>query len=180
MTKTKQIVYSAVFLILGVVIPQAFHFIPIGNTGSVLLPMHISVLLCGFFMGPWWGVLVGGITPALSSLLTGMPPMQRLPFMVIELAIYGLIAGLCYRNLKLKNSIVRIYLSLVIAMIAGRGVYALCLLVATKLLHLQMMGPIAAVNATIQGIPGILIQLVLIPPIVYQGRKSGLFYGSEK
>ena len=170
MTKTKQIVYSAVFLILGVVIPQAFHFIPIGNTGSVLLPMHISVLLCGFFMGPWWGVLVGGITPALSSLLTGMPPLQRLPFMVIE----------CYRNLKLKNSIVRIYLSLVIAMIAGRGVYALCLLVATKLLHLQMMGPIAAVNATIQGIPGILIQLVLIPPIVYQGRKSGLFHGSEK
>jgi len=180
LTKTKQLVYSAVFLILGVIIPQAFHFIPIGNTGSILLPMHISVLLCGFFMGPWWGIIVGGLTPALSSLLTGMPPMQRLPFMVLELAVYGFVAGLCYRNLRIKKPLIRIYLSLVTSMIAGRAVYALSLFVATKLLHLQMLGPIAAVNATIQGIPGILIQLVLIPPIVYQGRKSGLFYGSER
>lgn len=180
MTKTKQLVYSAVFLILGVIIPQAFHFIPIGNTGSVLLPMHISVLLCGFFMGPWWGIIVGGVTPAISSLLTGMPPMQRLPFMVIELAVYGLIAGLSYRILKIGKPLVRIYFSLVIAMVAGRGVYAISLFVATKLLHLEMLGPIAAINATIQGIPGILIQLILIPPIVYQGRKSGLFYESEK
>lgn len=179
MSKTKQLVFSAVFLLLGLLIPQLFHFFPIGNVGSILLPMHIPVLLCGFFIGPWWGILVGGLTPAFSNLVTGMPPVHIMPFMVIELAVYGLVAGLSYRLLKIRNQFVKIYLSLVIAMIAGRGIYAISLLVGSKLLHLEVMGPIAALNATVQGIPGILIQLVLIPPIVYQSRKSGLFHGNQ-
>ena len=175
MTNTKKIVFSAIFLILGLVIPQAFHYLPIANTGSILLPMHIPVLLCGFLLGPLYGALVGILTPAFSFLITGMPPIQIMPFMVIELFAYGLVAGIMFSILKKANKMVRIYISLIVAMILGRMVYAMSLFFATNLLGLSKIGPIAAINGFVKGVPGIIIQLVIIPPLVYQVRKSRLF-----
>ena len=88
---TKQLVLAALCVALGVVLPVAFHSIP--NAGSVLLPMHIPVLLCGLVCGPVYGLLSGILTPLLSSMITGMPPMAYLPGMLCELSAYGLAAG---------------------------------------------------------------------------------------
>ena len=74
---TKQLVLAALCVALGVVLPVAFHSIP--NAGSVLLPMHIPVLLCGLVCGPVYGLLSGILTPLLSSMITGMPPIAYLP-----------------------------------------------------------------------------------------------------
>ena len=89
---TKQLVLAALCVALGVVLPVAFHSIP--NAGSVLLPMHIPVLLCGLVCGPWFCLGCGALTPMLSSLATGMPPAAILPGMLCQLAVYVLTSRL--------------------------------------------------------------------------------------
>ena len=90
---TKKLVSCALCIALGVLLPIAFHVIP--NAGSVFLPMHIPVLICGLFCGAPYGLACGIITPFISSVMTGMPPAMMLPKMIIELGVYGLVAGLC-------------------------------------------------------------------------------------
>lgn len=87
---------SAVFVAFGMILPVMFHFV--GAIGSIFLPMHIPVLMAGLFLGPVSGLTVGVMTPMLSSLLTGMPPlMPVLPLMPLELAVYGALSGYLYR-----------------------------------------------------------------------------------
>ena len=118
---TKQLVLAALCVALGVVLPVAFHSIP--NAGSVLLPMHIPVLLCGLVCGPVYGLLSGILTPLLSSMITGMPPMAYLPGMLCELAAYGLAAGVLRRFVRTGKRPLDLYIQLVSAMLIGRLVY---------------------------------------------------------
>lgn len=154
---------SALFLALAVLLPVAVHALG-DSMGRVLLPMHIPVLLAGFLVGPASGLLVGVLAPVLSHLVsgTGMPPVDRLAPMSLELAVYGLVAGLAYCRLRLN-----VYVSLIIAMIVGRLMFG-----AGQLIRALMLGTTfdnaefwswAAMTA---GLPGIMIQLVLIPILV--------------
>lgn len=65
--KTKDIVLSALFLTMGLVLPIFTGQIP--QIGNMLLPMHIPVLLCGLICGWKYGLLVGFITPLLRSFI---------------------------------------------------------------------------------------------------------------
>src|SRR5690554_5178232 len=115
-SSVKLIVLSGLFIAIGIIFPSFFHFFKIG--GQVALPMHIPVILGGYFLGPLYGLLVGILTPILSSVLTGMPPISPIPMaiiMTIELGVYGFLSGLLYKKLK-QN----IFLSLIVVMIAGR------------------------------------------------------------
>ena len=94
----RQMVLTALFVAIGVVLPQAFHAVP--NAGSVFLPMHIPGLIAGYFVGPVYGLACGILTPLLSHLIFGMPPAPVLPGMLCELAVYGLMTGLLNRVLK--------------------------------------------------------------------------------
>ncbi|HAW70961.1 MAG TPA: ECF transporter S component, partial [Firmicutes bacterium] len=118
MSYVKRSIITAACVALCVILPMAFHSIQ--NAGSILSPMHIPVLLCGLICGPAFGLLSGLVGPLLSSLFTGMPPMAYLPPMIIELAVYGLVAGLMISLIRTKKLYVDLYLCLVIAMIAGR------------------------------------------------------------
>lgn len=166
--KTKQVVISALCIALGVVLPMAFHFIP--NAGSVMLPMHIPVLLCGLSCGPIYGLVVGILTPILSSILTGMPPAAILPSMVFELATYGLVAGVLIRFIKSSNEWVNIYGSLLGAMLLGRVVYGLmnALVFRAGAYSLQVWLTASFVTA----LPGIILQIIVIPVVVFALKKS--------
>lgn len=118
MSNTKRMILTALFVALGVVLPMAFHSIP--NAGSIFLPMHIPVLLCGLICGWAYGLGCGVLAPLLSSLMTGMPPAAILPGMLCELAVYGLVSGLLLKVIHTKRTIVDLYLALIGAMIAGR------------------------------------------------------------
>ncbi len=178
--KTKRVVISGIMLALAVVIPQAFHIIPVGNTGGVFLPMHIPVLLNGILCGPIYGLIVGGLSPIISALMTGMPAVARLPFMVVELMVYGFTIGLFYDLKKNTNKYFRLYSSLIDALVMGRVAYFLSLVAAVYLLGMKNLSVIAVVDALVLGIPGIIIQIVLIPPIIaavngtviYNGKKT--------
>ena len=171
MSKTKKLVLSALFLALGLIMPFLTGQIP--EIGNQLLPMHIPVLLCGFICGGPYGLLVGFLTPLFRSVLFGMPPMLPIAVsMAFELATYGLAAGVLYQ--KLKNKKAGIYISLIGAMLAGRVVWGMVSMVLYGILGNVFTGQIFAAGAFINAVPGILIQLVLIPAIVFTLKKARL------
>jgi LytS/YehU family sensor histidine kinase len=149
---------------------MAFHSIP--NAGSILLPMHIPVLLCGLICGWSFGLLCGLAGPLLSSLLTGMPPMAYLPSMLVELAAYGLVCGLMINLVHTKKLYADLYISLVVALIAGRIVAG----VARALIFAAGRYSMAAwiTSYFVTSWPGLVIQLIFIPAIVVALMKARL------
>jgi uncharacterized membrane protein len=128
-----------------------------GVQGTVLLPMHIPVLLSGLLLGPRYGLMVGLVTPALSCLLTSMPPVYpMLPIMLCELAVYGLASGLLAKKFS-------VHISLIGAMLSGRLTYAAVFY--ALLLNDPDMKALSVTAAVTTGIAGIVIQVILIPPL---------------
>jgi len=166
-SKTRYITHIALYLALAVLLPIGFH--AFGLLGRMFLPMHIPVLLAGFLAGPLGGLVVGLLAPGISFLLTGMPPTYAVPLMTLELAIYGLIAGLAYNRLKLN-----IYLALLAAMIMGRLMFGLGLMVLGMFMQLPYSAAVffSASGAIATGLPGIIVQIVLIPIVVAALKRS--------
>ncbi|MBD5083126.1 MAG: ECF transporter S component [Clostridiales bacterium] len=170
MTAVKKSIVTAVCIALCVVLPQAFHAIP--NAGSIYCPMHIPVLLCGLLCGWQYGAVCGIAGPLISSLFTGMPPAAMLPQMMIECFVYGLIAGLIMKLIKTKNIYADLYTSLILAMLSGRIIAG----IAKALIFAKGELTIAAwaTSYFVTALPGIIIQLVLIPTIVFALMKANL------
>ena len=104
---TKKLAYAALFLALCLVLPMLTGQIP--QIGSMLLPMHIPVLLCGLVCGWQYGAAVGFVGPLLRSVLFGMPPMYPVAIaMAFELLTYGLVIGLVYRRMAQKGAAAKI------------------------------------------------------------------------
>ena len=163
MKNTKKITLSALFLALGLVMPFVTMQIP--EIGSMLLPMHIPVMICGFVCGWKYGLLVGFITPLLRSVIFGMPYMMPTAVgMAFELATYGAMAGLLYYTLKKTKF--RTYISLLVAMIVGRIVWGMASMIIYQMMGSAFTWQIFVASAFITAIPGIVVQLVVIPPII--------------
>ena len=162
MNKTRKLTLTAMCLALGVILPQAFHMIP--NAGNIFLPMHIPVLICGFICGPFYGLTVGIITPCLSHIIFSMPPAMMLGQMIVELGVYGLCTGLFNQIITINNELLKYYLVLIISMVVGRITYGICNALLFKAGNYSLSIWLSA--AFIKGLPGIIIQLVLIPTIV--------------
>ena len=167
-TNIKKIAYAGVLVALGVLLPQAFHVFGM-NTGMTFLPIHIPILLAGAILGGAYGGVIGIVVPLLSSLLTGMPPVPKLWFMLVELGIYGLAIGILVKKYN-------IYVALFLSMILGRIAYALSLVVGVNLLGMNapFMNSTAFIAGIVQGIPGMAIQVIVIP-ILYMRLKAGGF-----
>ena len=91
----RKLTYSALYLAIALVLPFLTGQIP--EIGSMLCPMHIPALLCGFVCGWPWGLAVGFVSPLLRSLLFGMPTAYTAAAMAFELAAYGAVSGILYR-----------------------------------------------------------------------------------
>jgi predicted membrane protein len=165
---TREITLSGLLIAIGLILPTLFHMV---GAGSSFSPMHIPVLIAGFTVSLPFAAAVGFLIPLLSSLFTGMPPMfPVLPFMLFELAAYGAVANLLYRKFKLN-----VYISLIGSMLAGRVVSAVVVWILASFFMAQLPGPVIFFASTITGsIPGIIIQIVLIPPVVILLAKNNL------
>ena len=162
MTYSKRLVYTAVCAALCVVLPMAFHAIQ--NAGTIFLPMHIPVQLCGLMCGWPFGFICGILGPLLSSLLTGMPPAAMLPPMMVECGVYGLVTGLMMRYVRTGRLLPDLYISMLAAMVLGRTVSGL----AKALIFTPGIAPFAWVTTSlVSGIPGIVIQLLLMPLVIF-------------
>lgn len=166
----RRLTWSAIWLAITLVLPFLTGQIP--TVGSMLCPMHIPVLLCGFTCGWPWGMLVGFVAPPLRMMLFGMPPMMVAIPMAFELAAYGFVAGMLYK--KLSKSKTNIYITLLSAMVIGRLVWG-----AVKFVMMGLSGSTFPMSAFIAGaittaIPGIILHIVLIPIIVMLLEKQKL------
>ncbi len=167
-SRNLKMVLAAMFLAIAFVLPFFTGQIP--QIGSMLCPMHIPVLLCGFICGWPWGGIVGFIAPLLRSVVLGMPPLfPTAVCMAFELATYGAMSGLFYKWLPKKkglSSAVSIYVSLVSAMIVGRLVWGLAMMTCMGIKG-GSFGAVAFIaGAVTNAIPGIILQVILIPIIV--------------
>ena len=170
MSVVKKAIITAICIALCVVLPQAFHAIP--RAGMIYLPMHIPVLLCGLICGWPFGLLCGLAGPALSSVITGMPPAATLPSMMIECAIYGCIAGLLMAIVRTRKTYLDLYISLIGAMLCGRiiaGILQALIFSAGKYSISAW-----ATSYFVTALPGIIIQIVLLPSIVFALMKAKL------
>ena len=160
----RKLTLSALFLALAMVLP--FLTGQLKEIGSMLCPMHFPVLLCGFLCGWPWGLAVGALSPLLRSVLFGMPPMFPIGVsMAFEMAVYGAVAGVLYRVLPGRGA-GRVYTALVPAMVAGRLVWGLVRFLIAGLQHTQFTLELFPAGAVTTALPGIVLQLVLIPLLV--------------
>lgn len=162
--KTKRLVLSAMLLCMGLVLP--FLTGQIKEIGDSLLPMHIPVMLCGLLCGAYYGGAVGLMMPFVRSLFFGMPPIYpNAVWMSLELATYGFVIGILYFRAK-RKSLAVLYISLISAMLAGRVIWGI-----SKALLLGLGGKAFTVGMFVSGgfidsLPGMILQLILIPFIV--------------
>lgn len=158
-----RMVLAALCLALAYVMPFLTGQIP--EIGSMLCPMHIPVLLCGFICGWPWGLAVGLIAPLFRSFTIGMPPLYPTAIcMSLELAVYGAVSGWLHRRLPRKKPY--IYLSLLVAMLAGRLIWGGAMFVCLGIDGGQFTMAAFLAGAVVNAVPGIVAQIVLIPVLV--------------
>ena len=150
-SEVKYYVFSLTFVSLAVFVPWSCHQFHLA--GPQFLPMHFFIIIAGFLFGWRTGLLVGLLSPLMSYSVTHLPPLAILPEVSLELGIYGLIIGF----LREKN--LNIWVALLGAMILGR--------LARLLLVLGMGLETNPLTYFQISWPGILLQLALIPVIIY-------------
>ena len=175
--KLLHMVTAALFLALAYILPFMTGQIP--EIGAMLCPMHLPVLLCGFVCGWPWGLAVGMIAPLFRSMVLGMPPMfPSAVCMAFELAVYGTVAGLMHRTMPRKKPM--IYLSLLTAMVAGRLVWGVAMLVCTGI-DGTTFGLTAFVSGAVTGaLPGIVLQIAVVPPLVMLLQRTPLYRSDDR
>lgn len=167
----RRLTLTAMFIALGYLLPFLTGQIP--QVGSMLSPMHIPALLCGFVCGWQYGLVAGAIMPLLRSVTLGMPPMfPTAVAMAFELAAYGCAAGLLYH--AFPRRIAFVYIALVLSMLAGRAVWGLVTAVLMMATGSSFTTQAFLAGAFINAWPGILLHILVIPPIVVGLRRAKL------
>ena len=169
MNSTKKLVISALLLALALVLPFLTGQIP--EVGNMLLPMHLPVLLAGFVVGGPSAMAVGAVAPLLRSIIWGMPPLfPKAIGMAFELAAYGLVSGTVY-SMSRKDS-KSVFAALIAAMIAGRIVWGVVTFALYGIMGNTFTIAIFMAEAFFNAVPGIIVQLILIPVLVAALKKA--------
>lgn len=165
-----QTIGAIIAIISAVAVPQILHVIGAASglgtaLGEIFLPMHLPIILAGLLAGPYAAGIAGLLGPLVSHLLTGMPGSVMLPFMMIELAVYGISAGML-RNVKIPN-----IAKVLIAQILGRAVRGGAILIAFYAFG-SAIKPAVILSSISAGFIGIVLQLIIIPLAVYRLRSA--------
>lgn len=180
MSKVKKSAACAICIALCCVLPLTLHGVQ--DAAKVLCPMHIPALLCGLVCGWQFGLFCGLAGPALSCLLTSMPAAAYLPSMMIELSVYGAVSGLLMRYVRTGSTYADLYISQISAMLLGR------VLSGISKTYIFMSGDYGMeawiAGSVIESLPGTVIQLILIPTLVFALMRARLiperYQGTEK
>lgn len=166
------LVFSAMFLCMALLLPFLTGQIP--QIGKMLLPMHIPVILCGMICGWQYGLCVGFIAPILRGIIFANPVLFPTGIiMAFELAAYGFFAGFIYNVLN-NNNISKVYISLVISMITGRIVKCIVQFFVLGFTDEGFVFTAFIAGAFTNAIPGIILQIILIPLIMLTLQKLHL------
>lgn len=162
-----QTIATITAIVAAVALPQIFHVLgAVSGLGTALgecfLPMHLPILLVGLLAGPYAGAIAGLFSPLISFALTGMPKAGMLPFMMIELCVYGLMTGLL-RNTKMPT-----IAKVLIGQFAGRAIRAIAILIAVYAFGFAGT-PVSKIwTSIIVGLPGLVLQWCFLPLITFR------------
>ena len=169
---TKNMTLAAMFLAIGLVLPLLTGQIP--QIRNMLLPMHIPVFLCGLICGWQYGAIVGLVLPLIRYAIFGMPVLFPTGIaMSFELMTYGLVAGLLY-GISRWQCVISLYRSLIAAMLAGRVVWGIVQVILLGISGNGFTWQMFMAGAFLNAIPGIIVQLILIPVIMVALNRTGL------
>ena len=169
-SKSGKTVFAALMLALGIYLPFFISHGLMIVKGNIFLPMYIPVIFACYFAGPYYGALTALLTPFLSSLLTVMPPLfPNAVFIAADLVVLTAVSGSLHKKFNHSLKLKHIYLSLIPGILAGKAAYAL----TGTLLLFAKATKISAVSMILSGIPGVFLQLVLIPSVL---KLSGRFF----
>ena len=166
----KKLTLTAMFLSAGILLPFLFGQIP--QIGSMLLPMHIPVFLCAFICGAQYAAPLAFILPLFRSLVFARPNLYPEAISIaFEMAVYAIVAGLIWKFSKRKN-LLSIYISMLPAMIVGRFARCIIQIALLSLGNIPFTFPALLTGIVIAGIPGIILQLIIIPAFILIIKKS--------
>ena len=169
---TQNFVLAAMFMALGLVLP--FLTGQIQQIGNMLLPMHLPVLVCGLICGWQYGAVVGFVLPLLRFVLFGMPPLYPMGVsMAFELAAYGFLVGWLYSHSRWQ-CIISLYRCLLAAMVGGRLVWGAVRVLLSGVAGQAFTWEMFLSGALLTAIPGIILQLTLIPALMLALDRTGL------
>lgn len=175
MNKIRKMIYTSMYIAIAMVLPFLTGQIP--EIGSMLCPLHIPAILCGFTCGWPYGLLCGVVSPILRFVIFTMPPIQSAIPMAFEIGIYGMVSGYLYMKLPKKPS--SIYISLISAMIAGRVVWGIVNVIIAGLNMNQFGWTLFISGAFTSALPGITLQLILIPILVRISEKRNTYLNDD-
>lgn len=174
----KNLTLSAMFVAIGMVLPFFTGQIP--QIGSMLLPIHIPVFLCGLLCGWQYGAAVGFVLPLLRSFTFGMPLFYPSALaMAFELLTYGLVVGFVYGHSRWK-CVFALYRAMLTAMLSGRLVWGMAMIVLLGIKGNRFTWQAFLAGAFLNAIPGIILQLVFIPAVMVVLNRAGLVHFHRK
>ncbi len=163
---TVKTLISVGIIALAVILPQIVH-LALGAPGGVeWLPMYLPVLLGGCLLGWKWGLGVGILSPVISFAITSlagnpMPALARLPYMIVELAVFAAVSGIFSQRIA-KNGWMA-FPAVLLAQVSGRLVF---LMIAAVF---ESVSPLSAATVWSQiqtGLLGMVLQAVVVPFLV--------------
>jgi hypothetical protein len=160
----RELAFAGVFGAAAFLLPVVFHMLQLGR---VFMPMYLPLVALAFFVRPGMAAITAFLVPILSGLLTGMPPFHPpiALMMAGELALMGLVISLVSRRFPRANP----YLVLVPTLLFGRIVYVAMVYGVTAVMDLPAQ--FLAGASLLSGWPGVVLMLVVVPPIVFLYRK---------
>ena len=167
----KKLCLAGMFLSLALLLP----FLTANNRelGNILCLMHLPIFICGIVCGPVYGLMVGVTAPLLRSLIVGMPPFPSVAVpMAAELMVYGLAVGILYRLLPKKT--LWLYPNLIGSMVLGRIVSVVTKYLLYSLGKTEFSLKMVLQMNFITTLPGVMLQLLLIPAVILVLRKQGV------
>lgn len=153
-------------VLLAVALPQIVHLVAGASGGVTWLPMYLPVLIGGCLLGTWWGLGVGVASPIFSYIFTSMflspmPALERLPFMIAELAVFAVVSGLFSKKIVKNNWMA--FPAVLLAQVSGRAVFIALVAIFDSLTSLS----VGMVWSQIQtGMVGLVLQAIIVPFII--------------
>lgn len=160
----RELAFGGLFGAAALVLPALFHLIQLGH---VFMPMYIPLMVLPFYVR--WGVAgtTALIVPLLSALVTGMPPLMPpvAPVMSVELAVMAVLLALLRKRWPLVAPVIL----LIPVLVFGRVVNAGIMYIIAGFLGLPA-GFVAGISF-FAGWPGVILMLLVVPPIAHLARK---------
>lgn len=153
---------SVLLVVMATALPQLTHALGGAQAGSVYMPMYMPALLAGLLLGWQWGLAVGMLSPIVSFGFTSlvfdsaMPNLTRLPCMILEIGVFGLVPGLLGARARKIPALA--FPIVILGQLAGRTVYVIYNLISGR--------PFAELMSSVQtSILGLYLQAFIVPVI---------------